>query len=427
MSSETARSTIGDYFRVVGRWKRAALAVVLLVLVLTGVFTALSDEVYTAFATALPQVEDEGMGMMAGYTAPMGMMGMFPGIATPADVAISVLESRTVTGQVVDEVGLVPVPSGDPEYEQQRIRAINKLNKKLRVSMNEHGLIRIRVQDGERERVAAIVNTFLRKLNEANVEFSITQAGSTRKFVEERLTDSKAKLVEAQAALQDFQRENGTFHIDEQTRATVEVIASHQGTLESLRTKREALMRYRSDNSAEIEAIDSEISAIETRLKTFSATEPGLAPPVPGARSADAGVGVLLSLESIPALAAEEARLLLAVETQSQVYTMLAQQYEKARIDEARHAPTVRVVDWATPPLFPTRPRPKLYMGAGLLVGLLLAFSATLLLDNLAPAGADELARLKALVHRASGGFSARPRGAPAPARESTSRETSPV
>jgi len=65
------------------------------------------------------------------------------------------------------------------------------------------------------------------------------------------------------------------------------------------------------------------------------------------------------------------ARLMRDVKVQEAIYTMLLQEYEKSRIDEAKEELFFEVLDPATPPKAPYRPRPLLYSFFALIIGTL--------------------------------------------------------
>jgi uncharacterized protein involved in exopolysaccharide biosynthesis len=70
-----------------------------------------------------------------------------------------------------------------------------------------------------------------------------------------------------------------------------------------------------------------------------------------------------------PRLLVEEGRLVRAVREQEQVYLTLREQYELARIGEARRVPSLRVVDPAVPPVVQDWPPRKMFALGGLLFG----------------------------------------------------------
>ena len=72
----------------------------------------------------------------------------------------------------------------------------------------------------------------------------------------------------------------------------------------------------------------------------------------------------------MPEVALQYLRLRRAVEVQTNVYTMLVAEYEKSRIEEARDTPVVQVLDPAQAPSMRSRPKRKMLVIVGALLGL---------------------------------------------------------
>jgi tyrosine-protein kinase Etk/Wzc len=388
-----APPTFTDYLRMLRRWRRTGAAIVGAVLLATLIFTLTADKEYVASASLLPEAAGADAGGLSAML--MSKFGIFPGLnegpATPGDIALSILGSKTVAGAVVDSVHLVEAwEVGESTPERAREVAIDMLHKRLRITQDEHTMIKLRVSDESPERAAAIANAFLNELDRANQMFSTGSAARTRRFVEQRLDETRGELSAAQDSLQAFQRKHGALAVDEQTKTTVAVIAKLQGESEALKAKRDAMRFSMSDRSSEMRSLDAQIAALEGRVQSLVA---------PGLQGAG-GTGVLLKLQDVPGLAAEYAQLLLAVETQAAVFGMLAQQVEQAKIEETRNTPTVRILDRAATPLYRSRPRNKLNMVVGLVLGCALALVAILALDRMAPQEGAEGDRWRALLRR---------------------------
>ncbi len=89
------------------------------------------------------------------------------------------------------------------------------------------------------------------------------------------------------------------------------------------------------------------------------------------------------SLSKLPSKELQLARLLRAKEVGENVYKLLLEKYEEAKITEAGKIGNVRVIDRAVPPLFPIKPRKALNMAIGFLVGLALGVGLSFFLDSL--------------------------------------------
>jgi hypothetical protein len=88
-------------------------------------------------------------------------------------------------------------------------------------------------------------------------------------------------------------------------------------------------------------------------------------------------------LSKVPALGLHFGRLFREVKTEEAVVSLLTEQYHRARIEERRSLPTVRVLDSAVPPERRFRPRRTLMVvtatGAAVLFSITLAYGLEIL------------------------------------------------
>ncbi|NQT27570.1 polysaccharide biosynthesis tyrosine autokinase [candidate division KSB1 bacterium] len=90
-------------------------------------------------------------------------------------------------------------------------------------------------------------------------------------------------------------------------------------------------------------------------------------------------------LNSLPEKSLKLARLEREAEVNNNIFMMLREKYEENRIAEAGQLGSVRIVDWAKPPKDPIKPRKKMNLLMGMMVGFGLGIGITFLreyLDN---------------------------------------------
>lgn len=139
----------------------------------------------------------------------------------------------------------------------------------------------------------------------------------------------------------------------------VRKIAGGAGSLEPLKTSQEL---FESILKSEVE-----IKALTARAEAL--------------REAIANVDY--DLEQLPEKTLVLARLTRDRKLNEELYLMLNEKYEEARISEAAKSAGVEIVDTAKPPEFPIKPRKKLNILFGMLFGLALGVGITLLIDLL--------------------------------------------
>ncbi len=299
------------------------------------------------------------------------------------ELMLGVLQSRRIRGLVVDRFDLVDV------YDvRTREHAIRELDKHLVVDTTPEGLIRVEVEDRDKQRAADMANAFLKFLDEFNREITVQGAERTIRFIESVIEENRARRDQAANRLREFQEEKGAIEISEQTRATVEALATLQAERMRLEVERGILENYTGGESAEMRRIADEIREIDKAIAELRGHGPDSS-----AAEADAVRGALLPLADIPRLGLEYADLRREVMVQSKVYEFLAAEYEDARIQQTRDQETITFLDKAVPPIRKARPRRSLIViltfGMTLFATCGIALAAQALQDHCCSENAD--------------------------------------
>jgi uncharacterized protein involved in exopolysaccharide biosynthesis len=355
------------------------------------VVSLLLPQWYTASAVITPPSEtDGGTGLMAlmdqvrgggAVSRARSLLKRTPEI----DLMIGVLKSRRVQGEVVDRFDLV-----SHYHVKSREKAIKRLGDQVGVTTTPEGFIAVHVSARDKQLAADMANAFVESLDGYNQETSVETARSTREFVGQRLDEVRARLDEASNNLRRFQEEHGAIHISEQTRVTVEALASLEGERMQLEIERGVLKNYSRGEVPRIREIDAHIEEIEKRIVTLRGRTPAgstmvampgddgtevAAPDGDGSANDD----VIIPLGEFPRLGLEFADLKREVLAQEKVLEFLMAQFEEARIREARDLETVNVLDPAVPPLRKSKPRRSVIVllttGLGLVFSIGLAFA----------------------------------------------------
>ncbi|GJM44688.1 MAG: hypothetical protein DHS20C21_15300 [Gemmatimonadota bacterium] len=395
---------------VLHRWRGLVVRTTIVAAVVAVIVSLLLPRWYTATATILPPSEGGGGGLLQLFSQIGSDLEVGGGRAArrlfgrsqTADVMLGVLQSRNVRGQIVDRFDLVDVYS-----VPTREHAIRVLLDRLSADTTPEGLMRVSVEDRDGQRAADMANAFLEVLDDFNRRTSAEDARRTVDFISGVLETNVERRREATDRLREFQETHGAIQIAEQTRATVEALASLQANRMQLEIKAGVLERYASPDNSELRLIRDEITEIDTAIRSLDGTA-GTAAPDSGMTGAPGGA--LLRLVDLPRLAMEFADMKREVLVQETVYEFLTAQYEQARIQETRDQQTIQVLDVAVPPIRKSRPRRSLIV---VLTTFLAAIGATgialageSLLDHfesgdpeLAPVR-DTLAPVLGLLHR---------------------------
>jgi capsule polysaccharide export protein KpsE/RkpR len=194
-----------------------------------------------------------------------------------------------------------------------------------------------------------MAQAYLDELNKLVTQTSTSSAHRERVFIEGRLHSVTADLERAQLELSEFSSRNSTIDIKEQTHAMVDAGARVQGELLVAQSGLESLRQIYGDGNVRVHETEARIASLQRELEKMTGSSAPLTPGADGGGDAKSDVedkGELYPpLRQLPRLAVPYADLYRRVRVQETVYELLTQQYEMARIDEAKDVPVVSVID----------------------------------------------------------------------------------
>ncbi len=300
-----------------------------------------------------------GFAGLAGLAGAENILG-----ANTGAVFVKVLQSRTVEDSLVNRFDLRK-RYGVRYWEDAR----NKLEKRTEITEDKKsGVISIEVKDHDPKVAAAMAAAYIEELDHLMATVSTSAARRERVFIEQRLADEKNTLDTAEKKLSQFQTSSMAVDVPEQTRVMVEAAARLQGELIAKRAQLQGLEQIYAPESARIKSARSEIASLERELSHLNTAPPEQATspnPYP-------------SVKSLPVLGVQWSDLFRTAKIHETVYELLNQQYEVARIQEAKEIPTVKVLDAPVPPER-RYPRPMLILLVGLVASFVLACLGTVL------------------------------------------------
>jgi capsule polysaccharide export protein KpsE/RkpR len=291
-----------------------------------------------AMFAAMTARTDNGLGAVAG-----DMLGM----KSSGALFIGILRSRTVEDRLIERFNLKKVYSVRLEADAWRKLAENTSIAEDRKS----GIITITVTDRDARRSAAIARTYVEELDRLVAELSTSSARRERVFLEERLKAVKLDLDQAAQEFSQFSSRSGAIDIKEQGRAMVDAVATLQGSLIAAQSELSGLEQIYTENNVRVRALRARIGELKQQLVKFGGSEV----------DSVAGGGVKSmypSIRKLPILGVTYSDLNRRTRIQEVVFETLTQQYELAKVQEAKETPIVKVLDPAIVPerkSFPAR------------------------------------------------------------------------
>jgi capsule polysaccharide export protein KpsE/RkpR len=290
---------------------------------------------------ALSAKAGNGIGAMAG--------GLLGGNSTGA-LFVGVLRSRTLEDRLVERFDLRKVYGERLEEDACAKLASNSGASEDRKT----GIISITVIDHNPGRAAALAAAHVEELNRLIAELSTSAAHRERVFLEERLKAVKQELDEVSGEFSQFASKNAAINIPEQGKAMVEAAALLQGQLIAAESELKGLSEIYTANNVRVRSVQARVSELRRQLEKLDGDSPaakiGSANAGSSTESLDPGHADYPTIRELPLLGVTYADLLRRTKIQEAVYETLTQQYELAKVQEAKETPSVKVLDPASIP-----------------------------------------------------------------------------
>jgi len=366
-------SSIYEAASLLARYRSRILAGGLLFAGLGALASWLLPPSYKAEASILPPQQQQSSlasmmtGMAGGLAASMGSQ---LGLKSIGDLYIGILKSRMIADDIISRFNLMQV------YRARRASDARKaLSAHATFTSGKDSLIIISVSARDAKLAADIANAYIDELYKQNSRLAITDASQRRLFYEQRLEQEKEKLAAAEVALKATQESTGLLAPAGQAEVLIRSGAMMRAQITSDEVQLQTLRSFATEQNPQVEMLKQEIAALKQQLAQADSKGSGAKFDVPGGR--------------LPESSLEYIRKLRDLKYHETLFELLAKQYEAARIDEAKQAPVLQVVDRAIVPDKDTRMRGlPLILGAGIF-GLVVSVVGVLLLSRASQFAAD--------------------------------------
>ncbi len=366
----------GVLARVTAAWLVVSLAIAFLI-----------PKQYKATARIMPPDQQGSGAMMLAALIGHGEMGSLGSLAsgllgghTTTALFVNLLESGTVSAHLIDHFDLQRVYN-----TRYRITTAKRLARHTKISDDKKsGVITIEVEDTDPVRARDMAQAYLDELDNLLNRTSTSAARQERIFIEQRLQRVQGDLERAELELSEFSSKNSTVDIKEQTRAMVDAGARLQAELLIEQSGLQSLRQVYGDGNVRVKQTQARIDSLHRELTHLTGSSAPLQAPnsTPTTPPDAQEKGQLYpALRQLPRLAVPYADLYRRVKVQETVFELLTQQYEIARIEEAKDTPVVSVIDAPGVPEKKSFP-PRLLMTLVLTSLSFLATAAIILLQE---------------------------------------------
>jgi capsule polysaccharide export protein KpsE/RkpR len=336
---------------------------------LTGLLLSLVWPVrYTAVTTLMPPQQTPSTASLlmnqltgSGASPLAALAGGSLGLKNPSDIYVGLLRSRPIADAIIHRFGLATLyHAKDPTAARQ------KLANETVVAAEKNGFLTVSVTDKDKYRAAAMANAYTEQLRVLTKTLAVSEASERRLFYEEQLKQAKESLAGAELSFEQVQQSKGMVQLDAQAKAMIEGLALLRAQVAAKQVEVQALRSYSTEHNPDLELANGELSSLEREAARMEQRNHA-------SGFADLGLG------DVPDAGMEYLRAEHEVKYRQTMFDLLIKQYDAARLDEAKDAAIIQVVESAIAPDRKSSPKRALivllFTAAGLLAaGLLVLF-----------------------------------------------------
>jgi uncharacterized protein involved in exopolysaccharide biosynthesis len=320
---------------------------------------------YEATAQLMPPDGQAGtsMAMLSALAGRSGMLGGVAGdilgVKNTGALFVGILRSRTVQDRLIEQFELRRV------YRKSKMEdARRALASRTQVGEDrKSGIITISVTDHDARRAAAMAQAYVNALDLLVEQVSTSAARRERIFLEERLRTVKQDLDGAARKFSEFASKNTAIDIPAQSKAMVEAAALLQGQLIAAESELHGLETMYTEQNVRVRSLRARVGELRAQLGKMGGDGSSY-----GGSAGDSSL--YPAIRQLPLLGVTYADLYRQTKIQETVYELLTQQYELAKVQEAKEVPSVKVLDAAVVPTKKSFPPRMLVAGAGTLLAI---------------------------------------------------------
>ena len=351
-----------DALLVVSKRKRIIFAITTCFVITTIIIAMLTEKQYMASTVILPK-EDE-IDMLSSYMKGMSLSKAKLGgnIFSPANDAenmyISILKSRRLQLDVIEKFDLINVYKFKKKnlFFEDVLRAFGK---HIKFAIDDEGNLTINVIDVSPQRAADITTYMAQKLDEIHKELSTESARNRRIFLEDRLLLTKETMFRCEDSLALFQMHYGLVDLDEQAKATIEAASTIEARILTLQMDLNMAKKIFNADNQKINELEMNLQEMKKQRVSLEET-----------RQSD----LMIPLKQAPELGLQFFRLKRNLKVQEMIFEILTQQFEAAKLEEAKQTPHIQILDKAIPPQKRIKPKRTMMVEIGFLLGLACSF-----------------------------------------------------
>jgi tyrosine-protein kinase Etk/Wzc len=356
-----------DILLVIAKYNRFILAFTAVSAALAFVYALKQPILYSSNALIMPpQAPMSQTSMLMGQLSSLGLgAGVSSASGSGASIGI-LIKSQKLAYQVVKRLDLQSL------YKVKNIEAArNVLATVTKVTVNnKEGTTLIECFDKDPKMAALIVETYVEELDRLNTTIAITSASRTRLYLEKQLKSANETLANIELSLKESQKNTDLTPLELQTGSMANLITTLRMQITAKEMELTSLRSYATEKNPQYRMAVTFLGSLRSQLQKLESDNEMLGKRTSGMqRPLKTGSEFLNNMREL--------------KYQQALTEMLKKQYDMAKMDEAKNANLIQVVNEPLVPESPSRPRRGLIVAVGASLGLILSIVFAFIMNAL--------------------------------------------
>jgi uncharacterized protein involved in exopolysaccharide biosynthesis len=271
------------------------------------------------------------------------------------------LKSRTVADKMIARFNL------QNKFEAKTLEETRKtLAAATVIASGKDGFITIEYSDEDPKFAASVANAYVEELDKLNNTLAVSEASRKRLFFETQLKMTRDNLAAAEVGFKQTQERTGLIQPEAQGQAIIMAASNLRAQVTAAEVKLQSMGSFATPQNPDYQKLQQNLTSLRAQLAKAE-------------RNGVQGRGdIMVPTGKLPETGLEYIRKMRDLKYQETLFELLSKQFEIAKIDEAKEAALIQVVDKALVPEKKSKPKRSLIVILATLmaffIGVLLAF-----------------------------------------------------
>lgn len=282
-------------------------------------------------------------------------------LKNPNDLYVGMLKTRPIADAIIKRFDLQKL------YRARDMTGARKeLSRHTDIVSERTGMISISVEARDKTQAAGMANAYVEELRNLTKGLALTEASQRRLFYEDQLKQAGNDLASAEAGLKEAQQKTGVIEPDAQSKALIEGVGDLRARIVAKEVELQTMRSFATDKNPDVDLAQHELAGMKVQLRKLER------------QTGDPG-SYDIRLKDVPQAQLDYIRAARELKFRETVFELLAKQFEAAKIDEAKDAALIQVVEPAAAPERKSSPKRAiitvLAASSGFFLGCLIALT----------------------------------------------------